>query len=163
PRVEFEDLPLQDAAEQVGGFIAAPCQCFEGGERLPADLLGVLDHRELDAPGLADLERAHATASSDSASKHSSADRSSSSTRSSPVISLCSRALNSSSSTTRFLRCDSILRSMATRTATISRCSSSVGGNGIGNESMVPVFKLYLPSAAGVALPATREVPSSDP
>ena len=28
PWVEFEDLPLQHAAEQVGGFVAAPRQCF---------------------------------------------------------------------------------------------------------------------------------------
>ena len=81
----------------------------------------------------------------------------------SPLISLCSSALNSSSSTARFLRCRSILRSMASRTETISRCSLSVGGNGSNRLSIAAVFRLNFPSEAEVALPATMLVPSSEP
>ena len=50
----------------------------------------------------------------------------------SSVISLCSSVLNKSSSTARFLRCRSILRSMASRMETISCCSSNADGKGIG-------------------------------
>ena len=145
PRIELGELRLQLVAQQHAGLAAALLLGDVGRERRPADLDGVLHHRELDGAGLADLEVAHAAASAIAASA-SSAERSRSATRISPVISLCSSALKRSSSTARLRRCRSILRSMASRMATISRCSSSVGGSGIGRLSMCPcsgcIFRL---------------------
>jgi hypothetical protein len=77
-----------------------------------------------------------------------SADRSRSATRISPVMSLCNNALNRSSRTARSLRCSSVLRSIASRMATISRRSSRVGGTGIRTPICPPFRNLILGQAS---------------
>ena len=57
------ELRLQFVAQQHAGFAAALLLGDLGRERRPADLDGVLHHRELDGAGLADLEVAHAATS----------------------------------------------------------------------------------------------------
>ena len=64
PGIEFGQFPLQDAVEE-GPRLAAPE--FKGiGRRqgVPADLRGMLHHRELNRAGFADTQRAHARPSS---------------------------------------------------------------------------------------------------
>ena len=57
PGIELHDLLLQHATKQAGGLVTPQVHGLDGREWGPADLGGMIHHRELNRAGFADLER----------------------------------------------------------------------------------------------------------